>query len=88
MSQHKTITTIQNTNGTATSLVRVHASSAVSVKSEDDAAAADDIGDMRALGCVRIFMQARRRRSVHRAKSEGTHAKSQMLARLLRRVKL
>jgi hypothetical protein len=94
--QHKTITTIQNTNGTATSFVRVHASSNVCVKSEfvdeeDDADGCDTDGDggsKRPIGCVRIFKQANRRRSVHRAKSEGTHARSQMLARLARRVKL
>jgi hypothetical protein len=97
--QHSSITTIQNTNGTATSFVRVHASSNVCVKSEfvdeeddgDDVDGCDTDGDggsKRPIGCVRIFKEARRRRSVHLAKSEGTHARSQMLARLASRVKL
>ena len=83
--QHKSITTIQNVNGTATSFVRVHASSKVCVKSVEDEGDKEDGDDGSE---VRILKQASRRRSVHRAKSEGTHARSQMLARLLRRVKL
>ena len=57
---------------------------------EDVFGAVDGVGaDECGVGSeVRIFKQASRNRSVHRAKSEGTHARSQMLARLLRRVKL